>query len=255
MYGSARAPRLVAIGRMAFRPGHTVRPHAHPFTEMLVMFTGAMRVRVGPAEVSAEAGDVLVYPPRTPHAEAVSGPAPAEFICAAVDGPLGPGSPAVPDRTGRIRLLAGWMADDLRLRDDARRDVAGALLPGLLAELSHAAAGSPAGLVAEVRAYLREKLAGPVTVGELAARAHMGRAHFIRTYKRLAGRTPMQELRAMRAEAARDLIIGTGLPLKAIAPQVGFCDEYHLSKVVRQVLGTPPGHFRWRCADRKPARR
>ena len=202
LYESARAPKLVAIGRMAFRPGHAVRPHAHPFTEMLVMLAGAMRVRVGPAEVSAEAGDVLCYPPRAPHAETVTGAATAEFVCAAVEGWAAPEAPVVRDHTGRIRLLAGWMADDLRLRDDGRRAVAGAMLPGLLAELGSAAAARPDGLVPEVRAHLRRNLARAVSVGELAKRAHMGRAHFIRTYKRLAGRTPMQELRAMRAEAA-----------------------------------------------------
>lgn len=250
LYKSAQAPRLVYIQRMTFRAGHAVRAHAHPVGEMLVLLGGEMSARVGEREVSASGGDVLLYPPGVAHSERVSRAGSAEFYCAGLEGLSADWPPVVRDLRGRARLLAGWMLEDARGAAGPSREAADALLGALLAELGIAAAGRPDELVSSVREHLRRNLARAVTVGELARRAHMSRAHFIRTYKRLAGRTPMQELRALRVEAARDLVVGTGLPLKAIAPQTGFCDEYHLSRVFRQVLGATPGHFRWRCGAR-----
>jgi transcriptional regulator GlxA family with amidase domain len=60
----------------------------------------------------------------------------------------------------------------------------------------------------------------------------------------LTGLTPMEDLRQLRLEAARDLLLTTDLPLKAIAPRTGLGDEYHLSRLFRRAFGIAPGALR-----------
>jgi AraC-like DNA-binding protein len=40
------------------------------------------------------------------------------------------------------------------------------------------------------------------------------------------------------------LILSTNLPLKSIAPRVGFSDEFHLSRLIRRYHGISPGALR-----------
>jgi transcriptional regulator GlxA family with amidase domain len=47
----------------------------------------------------------------------------------------------------------------------------------------------------------------------------------------------MDHARLIRLEAARELLLKTNLPLKAIAPKVGFASEFHLSRLLRTRLG------------------
>jgi transcriptional regulator GlxA family with amidase domain len=79
---------------------------------------------------------------------------------------------------------------------------------------------------------------------DLARKAGMSKYHFVRLYKKLSGRTPMNDVRMIRVEAARDLIITTDLPLKTIATRVGLGNEYYLCRVFRQAFKVPPGYFR-----------
>lgn len=47
----------------------------------------------------------------------------------------------------------------------------------------------------------------------------------------------MEDVRRLRVEEARELIITTNLLLKEIAPLVGLSDEYQLSRLLRRYLG------------------
>lgn len=54
----------------------------------------------------------------------------------------------------------------------------------------------------------------------------------------------MADLRQLRIELACSLLLTTSQPLKVIAEEVGFCDEYYFSRVFRRLRGLPPGAFR-----------
>jgi transcriptional regulator GlxA family with amidase domain len=60
----------------------------------------------------------------------------------------------------------------------------------------------------------------------------------------------MEDVRFLRIERARELIMTTNAPLKTIAEATGIANVYHLSHLFRQRLGTPPGALRSRT--RKP---
>ena len=99
-------------------------------------------------------------------------------------------------------------------------------------------------MVDMTRAVIRKQIAATLSLAELARQVGMSKYHFVRKFKRLAGRTPMAETRALRADYARDLLLTTDLPLKEIAVKTGLGDEYALSRIFRIHFGLPPGAFR-----------
>ena len=74
----------------------------------------------------------------------------------------------------------------------------------------------------------------------------MSKFAFVRKFKRLSGRTPMQDLQQMRLNQARTMMLASGLPMKAIAPVVGLGDEYQLSKLFRRHFKLSPREIRSR---------
>ncbi|MFA5043035.1 MAG: AraC family transcriptional regulator [Kiritimatiellia bacterium] len=236
--------KSIGAGRLTVGPEWSAKRHSHGVSEMMVMLGGKLAVRIGEEQLTAGAGDVLFYPPRTPHEEHGAGANQVDFIFFGFKGKLNGQPYMIHDSNGRIRLLAAWLLEEQSSMYERKRDVMHAVLGNLLAEAVKARTGKPDDRVASVRAFMRERIAEALTVTEIAAHANMSRAHFIRTYKRLTGRTPMADLRILRVETARDLLIARGEPLKTIASKVGFCDESHLSRVFHRHFHVPPGYFR-----------
>jgi AraC-like DNA-binding protein len=236
--------RFMGAGRLVV--GHDWAPqrHSHPFTEMMVMLSGTLSVEIAGQSYRTGAGEILHYPPGAAHLERVAGRRPAEFIFFSFDSALRSNAVVGQDGRGRMRLLASWLHDEAQGAHELRQGIAESLLAALLAEFERAAGSRSPTMADRVRAVMKGSLAEHLTVEALAREASMSRAHFIRSFKRMSGRTPMAELRQLRVEAARDLVIATELPLKSIAARVGLQDEIHLSHVFRRVLGVAPGYFR-----------
>lgn len=243
--------RLISAGHIAPDPAWRMRAHAHAFHEVIAVVRGRMQVRFPEArrEVSAGAGEILIYQAGRRHEERSDPESPVDMYYAAFEHPEFRGRELpvmVRDWRGRTALLASWLCDEIHSAEAGREGAAGRILDCLVAEALRAAAetGAEHGLAAGTRQFMRRELAGPLTLDALAGQAGLSRYHFIRRFKAATGRTPMQELRLLRLQYAKSLILATDLPLKAIAPLAGLGDEYHLSRLFRRHLGCPPGALR-----------
>lgn len=98
-------------------------------------------------------------------------------------------------------------------------------------------------MVVEVTSYMQKHLPDKITLDGLAAHARVSRSVLSHRYATETGEAPMRALMRMRIEFAKDLIKDR-LPLKVIAERVGFCDEFHLSKVFTKIVGKNPVAFR-----------
>ncbi len=125
------------------------------------------------------------------------------------------------------------------------------LLHAILVEFVRLWRHAGTGLVEATRRYVRRNIAEPIALDDLADRAGMSKYHFVRRYKSLTGRTPMEDTRVMRVEYARSLILTTSLPLKAVAPRAGLGDQYHMSRLFRRYLDMTPGEIRATVKDGK----
>jgi AraC-like DNA-binding protein len=133
--------------------------------------------------------------------------------------------------------------------DAATRHLIGTLLtvfPNSTLALEHPADGGQA-LPATIRraiAYMEEHLAEPLSVAEIAAAARLSPRGLQDAFRRLLGRTPMQQVRMLRLEAARaDLLVADpsdGATVGQIAQKWGFVHVARFAAAYRERYGENP---------------
>lgn len=239
----ATKSHLIAVGRIAPDPKWAMAGHSHPFHELIAVTAGRMTARMNDQLYSAEAGQCLWYPAGVIHEEHSDAGNPVEtyYIAFRWNGGDRRWPLCFADAKGRLSTLIRWLLAER----DTGAPVRQAFLEAIVAEFERVqTAPATPSLPATVRGYMRAHLAAAITLDDLAACAEMSKFHFSRRYRELTGLTPMEDLRQLRLEAARDLLLTTDLPLKAIAPRTGLSDEYHLSRLFRRAFGIAPGELR-----------
>ncbi|AGM05963.1 AraC family transcriptional regulator [Amycolatopsis keratiniphila] len=93
-------------------------------------------------------------------------------------------------------------------------------------------------------AMMRDRLADPLSVAEIAGEVHLSVYHFIRVFKEKTGETPHRFLGGLRIEEARRLLRGTDLPIAAIAGRCGFATPGALSAAFLKHTGSRPSEYR-----------
>ncbi|MDD5688554.1 MAG: helix-turn-helix domain-containing protein [Elusimicrobia bacterium] len=228
-------------------PNWDVKKHYHSCNEMVVILKGSVRVEVLKKNLSANAGDILNYPAGVSHKEYLTSSTPAEIIYFEWDEKRK--KTEIPilthDVNKKIRFLTQWLYEKSKSNSLYRSLLQEKIFEVILAELidiSKSKESHP--IINSIRNFMKEHLREHLTLEDLAGNANMGKFQFLRKYNKLTGRTPMEDLRIVRIETAKDMVLTTDMPLKAISKEVGLSDEYHLSKMFRKYFGTPPGQFR-----------
>jgi mannose-6-phosphate isomerase-like protein (cupin superfamily) len=62
-------------------PDEGPRLHKHPYDETWVVIAGHVTFQAGEEQLEAEAGDVVIVPPDTPHKFTSRGPGRADLVC------------------------------------------------------------------------------------------------------------------------------------------------------------------------------
>lgn len=95
----------------------------------------------------------------------------------------------------------------------------------------------------KVIAWMPAELHRPLTVQDMAERAAMSASHFAHCFREVAGVTPMRYLRDARLDAARALMVGSGMGAAEAGMAVGFDSGAHFSRVFRRRYECTPGEF------------
>jgi transcriptional regulator GlxA family with amidase domain len=107
--------------------------------------------------------------------------------------------------------------------------------------------------VAQVQQYVLSNMTGDLSVKVLARVANMSIRTFARTFVRDAKISPAEYVERVRVDAARVMLQGTALPLKAIAYECGFGSADRMRCVFQRSLGVSPKQYRLRyqseCED------
>jgi AraC family transcriptional regulator len=92
---------------------------------------------------------------------------------------------------------------------------------------------------------MRRRLAETLTIDELAGAAGLSRFHFARQFKAATGHPPHEYLVRLRVDRAQELQRqhGRSWNLAAVAHEVGFSDQSHLTRQFKRVVGVTPGEF------------
>ncbi|MEV5027284.1 AraC family transcriptional regulator [Paenibacillus sp. LPE1-1-1.1] len=95
----------------------------------------------------------------------------------------------------------------------------------------------------EVLAYIEANLHENIQVEELAKFAFLHPNYFITSFKSIMGCSPIQYVTNRRIALAKDLLMGTELPVAAVAKQVGMQNHY-LSRLFKRYMGITPVQYR-----------
>jgi AraC family transcriptional regulator len=110
-------------------------------------------------------------------------------------------------------------------------------------KLSSVSGGLSQAKLTLVRDYINEHLAKNLSLEEIAAIAQISQYHFLRLFKQSMGITLHQYILKCRVEKAKYLLQHSQLSVADIAIRVGFCDQSHLTRLFKRIVGVPPKQF------------
>jgi len=134
------------------------------------------------------------------------------------------------DRKHRVNALARLAALDLIHFQKLSRGEASGEAPGQLEE--------------RIERFLKENLHRQIRLEEVAASVDRTEEHIARIFRKSRGKTVFEELKRLRVDRARYLLLCTDLSVTRIAEQTGFASLAHFSRVFREATGKGPRNLR-----------
>lgn len=97
--------------------------------------------------------------------------------------------------------------------------------------------------IQKAKEFLRENYNKNISLSELSRVSGLSAYHLLRSFQKETGVPPHQFLRNIRVQRARELL-AFGLPITAVAQNTGFCDQSHLNRHFKKLVGITPGQYR-----------
>jgi AraC family transcriptional regulator len=97
---------------------------------------------------------------------------------------------------------------------------------------------------ARVKAHIETHLDARIRASDLAALSRLSASYFSVPFKRSFGATVQAYVARQRVERAKTLMLSTLQPLSEIAVACGFCDQAHLCRQFRRIIGDTPKSWR-----------
>jgi AraC-like DNA-binding protein len=97
-------------------------------------------------------------------------------------------------------------------------------------------------LVEETRAFLETHYADPINLPQLGRRIGISPFALLRMFRAHVGLSPREYQTQLRITQAKRLLT-CGLPISQVAVETGFCDQTHLTRHFRRIVGLTPGHY------------
>ncbi|MBM0107061.1 helix-turn-helix transcriptional regulator [Steroidobacter sp. S1-65] len=92
--------------------------------------------------------------------------------------------------------------------------------------------------------YIEENLSQSISTADLLALTQISAGHFFRSFRVTFGEAPFAYIARRRVERAQELMLTTSEPLCQIALACGLCDQSHLTRQFRRVVGVTPHAWR-----------
>jgi AraC-like DNA-binding protein len=219
----------------------------HAAWEIGTVSEGSARLLSGETDIVLEPDEMFIIPPNVPHE-----------IRAVADGSLcvmripvelaGPADPAL--HRGPIVLRDCEQRSQLCTVCQRVVDSEDSVPAPIAEALARLVAALPAPVDADgvpepvkrMRNYVHENLADQVKLDKLASEAGLSRFHAARLFKKHVGTSPHRYQLMVRLDRAKALLT-EGHSCAWVATELGFCDQSHLHRHFKKVVGLALGHF------------
>ncbi|HTD06619.1 AraC family transcriptional regulator [Undibacterium sp.] len=101
-------------------------------------------------------------------------------------------------------------------------------------------AGSPGQQITKVIAWLKLHFTDDMSIDDLATKAHMSPSTFRQHFRAVAGMSPLQYLKHLRLQDARQLMLNEDLDASSAAVRVGYESASQFSREYTRLFGAPP---------------
>lgn len=97
-------------------------------------------------------------------------------------------------------------------------------------------------IVIRIQDYIRQYYDTRLTLSDLSREAGVSPYYLLRVFASQTGMTPHAYMSHVRVEKAKQLIEGH-VPIVDAALQVGLCDQSHLNRLFKKIVGITPGQY------------
>lgn len=209
-------------------------------------------------------GEVLIIPPNTPHLYRADADQPWTIWWMHVTGEdvtylleaiaLQPEQPVatIADSSrvvGLIERVVDALERDETISSLIKASAAGWDLLGMLAAERDSRGVGDNEPIRWAQDYLRQNLATPIMVPELARRAGLSASHFSARFRDSTGYSVIEYLKRLRMARARQLLITSNHSIAGIGSIVGYTDPFYFSRHFKTVNGVNPTQFRAQTSE------
>jgi len=135
------------------------------------------------------------------------------------------------------------LSDDPLIRRGGEHRVS-ALVCDLAAQPERGVCAAAEAYVHAALRYMQANFGRELTLEDLSAKLGIDKSYFVRIFKKAVGSTPMRYYLDLRLEAARNRLSDSRDPLRSIAAELGFRDEFHFSHQFKRYAGCSPREWR-----------
>ncbi len=98
------------------------------------------------------------------------------------------------------------------------------------------------GIIDLTRTYLNHHFSDPVDLSQLGRRVGLSPFALLRMFQAHVGLSPHEYKTQLRIKKAK-LLLRSGVPIAEVAMETGFCDQTHLTRQFRRIVGLTPGQY------------
>lgn len=123
-----------------------------------------------------------------------------------------------------------------------QREVIIRLLDGEHGPMLHSLAtvGSPSQQISQVIAWMKLNYSHPISINELATKAHMSSSTFRQHFRTITGLSPLQYLKSLRLQDARHWMLYEDMDAGSAAIRVGYESVSQFNREYARMFGEPP---------------
>jgi AraC family transcriptional regulator, arabinose operon regulatory protein len=267
LYGTAPEPlrdtflSVVRAGTLEAGPDHRIERDYYPGHELIYCYSGRGWARLGGKVFEVHAGEMLWVNCHHPHSYGSHPDQPWQVDWVRVEGPgieriwtqlrvgAQPVLRSIPSEPCRRHFADIFLHMQRNGLGPAAWIHAGVC--SLIALLADSRQANPVGPLDDLPAaiertlqHLRLYYHKGIRVSDLATMAGMSPSHFTRTFRAAIGSAPIDWLRHYRINQARRRLLESKDPVKEVARQVGYSDQFYFSKDFKRYTGLAPSAYR-----------
>lgn len=245
-------PDVTEVFHAHFRQ-HAYPVHTHTVWTLLILDDGVLRFDLDRHDHGTLRSQVVLLPPHVPHDGRTAAPQgfrkrvvylaesalAADLIGPATDRPT-LADPLLWDRISRLHGALALPGESFEAQSRLALivDRLGVHLRRKPVQVTPLARG----VADDLHDLLDARLTTGLTLDEAARLLHTHPAHLVRAFTRRFAIPPHLYLTGRRVELARRLLL-SGMPAGAVAAEVGFYDQSHLTRHFKRMLGVTPSRY------------